>query len=301
MRILLFCSEGYPVGNSTSYALLHQSMALADMGHDVHLYNLNRRPIRLTDYLDAYEFDLVIIDVDHLRSEETWRSLRQYRRTTALRAVGVLYTLPPPPERVWEVLDLAYTPWKGKTFLSLARTVDIRYLPFGYNASLHRRRRDVRQLGPVFVGNTTGGRHAEAQEYLGELSEQRVVLCVGPGFTQDYLDPFVLGGIYSAARCLPNFHYSWAKAEDMILNERFWQSARCGVPVNDYHPLMDEVLEESLVASFCFRDRLEWQDRVRRMNTEEAPVPADILVRLDTALAGNSYHDRMRQLLDWLA
>ncbi len=301
MRILLFCREGYPVSHSTSYVLLHQSMALNDMGHDVHLYNVNKRPVRLTDYLEAYDFDLVIIDVELLRSEELGRILRQYRRVAAVRVVGTLYSLPAPPEQVWEVLDFAFTPWKGKTVSKLGELVDIRYLPFGYSALLHQRRPDGPPLGPVFVGNTTGKREAEAKEYLKDLMDQRVLLCVGPGFEKNYADPFVLGRLYAAARCLPNFHYSWAKGEEMILNERFWQIARCGTPVNDYHPLMNEVLDESLIAAFCFHDKREWQDRIRRLHLGESLMEADLAVRLGAALAGNSYHDRMRQLLDWLA
>jgi hypothetical protein len=301
MRILAFCRESYPVSHSTSYALLHQSMALGDMGHDVCLFNLNKRPMRLTDYLDAYEFDLVIVDMELLRSEELWRTLRQYRRMEAVRVVGALYSLPPPAQPAWEVLDFAFTPWKGKTICALAETEDIRYLPFGYNASLHRRKTDIAPLGPIFVGDTTAGKHAEAEEYLKDLKDHQVVLCVGPGFEQKYLDPFMLGRIYAAARCLPNFHYSWAKGDDLILNERFWQSARCGVPVNDYHPLMDEVLDKPLVKEFCFDDKQKWRERVRRLNSGEFVVPAELLSRLDGALNGHSYQDRMRQLLDWLS
>ncbi len=301
MRILLFCSEGYPVNHSTGYVLLHQSMALNDMGHDVHLYNVNKRPVRLTDYLEAYEFDLVIIDVELLRSEELRRILRQYRRIAAVRVVGTLYSIPAPPEQVWEVLDFAFTPWKGKTVCKLAESVDVRYLPLGYNALLHQRRLDAPTLGPVFVGDTRGRREPEAMEYLRDLMDQRIVMCVGPGFEKKYADPFVIGRLYAAARCLPNFHYSWAKGEDMILNERFWQSARCGVPVNDYHPLMTEALDQPLVTAFCFQDRRAWQDRIRRLHTGESIVEADLSARLGAVLGGNSYHDRMRQLLDWLA
>lgn len=301
MRILVFCRESYPASHSTSYALLHQGMALDDMGHDVHLYNLNRRRVRLTDYLDAYEFDLVIVDVELLRGEELWRALRQYRRREAVRVIGALYSLTAPPQQAWEVLDFAFTPWKGRAVSALAEKADIRYLPFGYNAILHKRETGFPPLGPIFVGDASAGKQAEAEAYLKDLIGQRVVFCVGPGFEQKYLDPFLLGRVYAAARCLPNFHYSWAKGDDMILNERFWQSARCGVPVNDYHPLMDEVLDESLVESFCFADKHKWQDRIRRLNSGEFTVPEELLEHLGGALAGHSYHGRMRQLLDWLS
>jgi hypothetical protein len=300
MRVLIFCREGYPVGHSTSYVLMHQAMALQEMGHDVHLYNFPKWSVRLPDYLDAYEFDLLVVDLEFLEGNDLPQILRQYRKTTAVHAVGALYSLPPPPERVWELLDFGFTPWKGRTIAALARTVDIRYLPFGYNEALHRRQTDIAPLGAVFVGNSTGKRQLESQEYLLGLKRDRVVLCVGPGFEKNYLDPFMLGRVYAAARCLPNFHYHWAKGEDVLLNERFWQSARCGIPVNDYHPLMREVFDESLVKSFCFDDKQDWLDRVRMLNSGETVVPAELLERLDAAIAGNSYHDRMKQLLGWL-
>jgi hypothetical protein len=301
MRILMFCREGYPVQHPTSYVVMHHAMALQDLGHDVHIYNLARRVVRLADYLEAYEFDLLIVDVEFLASEELRRTLRQYRKTTAVHAAGALYSLPPPHQRVWEVLDFAFTPWKGKSISALAGTVDIRYLAFGYSETLHRRQTDISQLGPMFVGNCTGRRQAETEAYLQELRDDRVVLCVGPGFEQNYLDPFVLGRIYAAARCLPNFHYLWAKGEDLVLNERFWQSARCGIPVNDYHPLMKEVFDPVLLRNFCFDDKQDWLDRVRKLNSGEAVVPADLLEHLGATIAGNSYHDRMKQLLSWIA
>ncbi len=300
MRILAFTLESYPNLRPASFVLLHQSMALEDMGHEVHLYNLSRRPIRLTDYLDAYDFDLVIVEVEFLRGEELFRSLRQYRRTAAVRMVGALYSLPPPPPAVWELFDFTFTPWKGRTVSELVTTVDLRSLPLGYSAQLHRRSTDLPPLGPVFVGNAAGELQAEADRYLRKLRDERVVLCIGPGFEQKYMDPFMLGRIYAAARCLPNFHHGQEKGEDLILNERFWQSARCGIPVNDHHALMDEVWHPCLVREFCFDDLNSWQERIRLLNSGQVSVPAEVTARLDEALKGQSYHDRMRQLLEWL-
>jgi hypothetical protein len=300
MRILAFCRESYPVDHSTSYPLLHQSMALADMGHDVHTYSLSKRPMGVSDYLDAYEFDLVIIDLDLLRSEDLRTALVRHRRVAAVRMVGALYSLPPPPLQAWESVDFVFTPWKGNTISALARTIDIKYLPFGYSALLHSRQTDIAPMGPIFVGDATAKKRAGAEEYLKELVARRTVLCVGPGFEQKHLDPFVLGGVYAAARCLPNFHHSWAKGDDLILNERFWQTARCGVPVNDYHPLMSEVFDQSLVENFCFADKQQWRERIEVLGSGRLTLEVGLLAHLDDALSSHSYHDRMGQLLDWI-
>ena len=300
MRILTFSRESYPAGDPAGYALLHQSMALADMGHDVHLYNLTRPPLRLTDYLDSYELDLVFLNVELLRSDWIRRTLQSYRRNEAVHMVGALYSMPPPPPQALDCLDFVFTPWKGSTVTALAETIDIRYLPFGYNAILHKRTMEVPTLGPIFVGNTTAEKQAEAEEYLRDLRDRRIVLCIGPEFEQKHMDPFALGRVYAAARCLPNFHYSWTKGDDLILNERFWQTARCGVPVNDYHALMAEVLDKYLVENFCFADKRIWQERIRSLNAGESGVDPEALSRLDAVLAGHSYHHRMMQLMDWI-
>ncbi len=300
MRILAFSRESYPLNRAAMYPLLHQSMALTEMGHDVHLYNLSKQALRLTDYLDSYEFDLSIVDVDLLHSNGLRHTLYDYRRREAVHMVGALYTLPPPPAKALDCLDFIFTPWRGRTITALAGTIDMRYLAFGYSALLHMRSTGAPNLGPIFVGNTTAKRHDEAEEYLKDLRDQRVVLCVGPGFEQKYLDPFALGRVYAAARCLPNFHYSWEKGDDLILNERFWQAARCGVPVNDYHALMDEVLDKTLLEAFCFADKQAWQERIRSLNAGESVVTPETLSRLDKALAGQSYHDRMKQLMEWI-
>ena len=126
------------------------------------------------------------------------------------------------------------------------------------------------------------------------------MICFGPGFEQKFLDPFVLGNAYAAARCLPNFHYSWEKDQDCMLNERFWQAARCGVPVNDYSPLMDEIFGAALGEYFCFADKGKWQDRVRALNSGADSANPELLNKLDEALTDHSYHDRMKQLLEWL-
>jgi hypothetical protein len=169
-----------------------------------------------------------------------------------------------------------------------------------YNDRLHRRKTGLPAIGGVFVGNTLGVKKREADEYLAKLIEEHSVLGVGPGFEQQYMDPFMLGGVYSSARCLPNFHYSWERTGDFILNERFWQAARCGIPVNDYSPLMDEVFEKQIVDNFCFADKRQWQDRVRSLNSGAEVVDPSLLKKLDEALTGHSYHDRMKQLLAWL-
>ncbi len=300
MRILAFSRESYPLNQPAMYPLLHQSMALTEMGHDVHLYNFSKQVLRLTDYLDSYEFNLVIVDVDMLHSNGLRRTLYDYRRREAVHMVGALYTLPPPPAQAFDCLDFTFTPWRGKTVSALAGTVDIRYLAFGYSALLHKRSTGAPNLGPIFVGDTTAKGQEQAEEYLNDLRNQRIVLCIGPGFDRKYLDPFALGGVYAAARCLPNFHYSRAKGDDLLLNERFWQAARCGVPVNDYHALMGEVLDKGLLETFCFADKRAWQERIRSLNAGESFVNPETLSRLDEALAGHSYHDRMKKLMEWI-
>ena len=179
--------------------------------------------------------------------------------------------------------------------------VDVRYLPFGYNKLLHGRRTEIAPLGPIYVGDAAANKRAGFEEYLKELAEQRVVLCIGPGFERKYLDPFMLGPIYAAARCLPNFHHGWAKGDDLILNERFWQTARCGVPVNDFHPLMTDVFDQSLLENFCFADKQRWQERVRELNSGAHALPAQLFACLDEAISAHSYHDRVMQLLDWIS
>jgi hypothetical protein len=151
------------------------------------------------------------------------------------------------------------------------------------------------------VGNTTGAREQEAEAYLKTLRDERAVLCIGPGHEQKYLDPFMLGRIYSAARCLPNFHYAAETGADWMLNERFWQGARCGTPVNDRSPLMEELWSGTLLSTFCFADRQAWQNRVRRLNSGADQVPPEVISELDRSLAGHSYDDRMRRLIEWLA
>jgi hypothetical protein len=301
MKILALCEESYPVMLPESYVLFHQSMSLERLGHEVHLFNLRKPVLPLLEYLDAYDFDLIYLDLEHLRSHTILQYLRQFRTYEPMRVVASLFTLPPPPEPVWGVVDFAVTPWKGKSVDTIARERDLRYLPLGYNPVLHARNPDLPPLGPVFVGNTIGKREQEADAYLKTLREERTVLCIGPGHEQKYLDPFMLGRVYAAARCLPNFHYAAETGADWMLNERFWQSARCGIPVNDRSPLMEELWGETLLKTFCFADRQAWQDRVRRLNSGADRVQGEMIAELDRSLNGHSYDDRMRQLIGWLA
>jgi len=300
MRILAFARENYPSNHPASYVLLHQSMALEDMGHEVHVYHLDRHPLGLTYYLQCFDFDLIYLDLELLRSQMLLRVLSQYRQSETVRVVGALYRLPPPPDSSWEVVDFAVSPWKGETISTLSGEFDIRYLPLAYNVRLHQRKTNLPATGGVYVGNTSGDRKPEADEYLARLIDEHSVVGVGPAFQEKYMDPFVLGRFYASSRCLPNFHYSWEKTGDCVLNERFWQTARCGVPVNDYSSLMDEVFERELVDNFCFADKRRWQDRVRELASGAEAVNPLLLEKLDHALMGHSYHDRMRQLLQWL-
>jgi hypothetical protein len=301
MRILAPVFESYPAQHPASFILMHQSMALEDMGHEVHLFNITRPLYRLADYLEAYEFDLVYLDLEVLRSADLLRTLREYRRKEPIHLVAAMYALPPPPDEAWEIVDFAVTPWQGRTVEALSGKADVRYLPLGYNSQLHRRETDLPPLGPVFVGNSTGARQAEAEERLKNLSESRLVLCIGPGFEQKYLDPFMLGRVYAAARCLPNFHYRPPDEGNWMLNERFWQAARCGIPVNDFLPLMADVWDKVLLESFCYSERNTWYERVRSLHAGDVTVKAALLQHLDHSLEGHSYRDRMRQLLAWLA
>jgi len=301
MRVLAFCQESYPSEFSSSYILMHQSMAFEELGHEVHLYNVRRRPLRLADYLQVFSFDLIILDTDLLNTDEIWRTLRQHRRIEPLRVVGALNRLPAPQEGpAWDVVDLVFTPWKGDAIERLASNRPVRYLPLAYNSRLHRRETNLPPLGPVFVGNTGGDRQREAREYLGDLASERAVLCLGPAFEQKSLDPLMLGPVYAAARCLPNFHYSWEKESSLILNERFWQTGRCGLPVNDFSPLMSEIWDRTLLENFAFADKREWRDRVRGLNSGAAKIDAAMIVRLDDSMAGHSYTDRVKTLLAWL-
>jgi hypothetical protein len=299
MRILFLTEESYPTQNAVSFIQFHQSMALEELGHEVHLYNCTKPPLNLMDYLQAYEFDLILLELSQSLRDTLWRALHQFRRTEAVRLIGTMNRLSHPPPAAWDLIDFTVTPWHGETVDALRRTRDIRYLPLGYNASLHRRETDLQQLGPVFVGNTLGDRAHEAEEYLGVLRLEQVVLCIGPGFEQKYLDPFMLGRVYAASRCVPNLHYSREKGKDCILNERFWQAGRCGIPVNDHSPLMDQVWDRVLVKEFCFADKPEWQDRVRQLNSG-ARVDSGLITRLDESFAGHSYRNRMLGLLQWL-
>ncbi len=298
MRILAFTRELYPSNFAAGYVLMHQSMALEDMGHEVHYYNQDKHPLGLIDYLSSFDFDLIFLDMEFLRSLPLVRILTQYRNIEPIRVVGALYKLPGPPDHGWEVVDFTVTPWKGKTISALAAKYDLRHLPLAYNARLHHRKTCA--TGGVFVGDTTGERQKEADDCLSELMKERCVTCIGPGFTEKHIDPFALGDVYASARCLPNFHYSWEKSGDCMLNERFWQTARCGIPVNDYSPLMDEVLEKSLLEHFCFADKRSWRDRVRALHSGHETISPALVQKLDEALKEHSYHHRMRQLLEWL-
>jgi hypothetical protein len=299
MRILFLTEESYPAHNPVSFIQFHQSMALEELGHEVHIYNCTRPPLSLVDYLQAYDFDLILLELSQARPDALWRALRQFRRTEPIRLVGTLNRLVWPAPSAWDVVDFTVTPWKGESVEALGRMRDLRYLPLGYNASLHTRETDLQPLGPVFVGNTLGDRSGEAAQYLEALRLEHVVLCIGPGFEQKYLDPFMLSRVYAASRCLPNVHYGRQKGRDCILNERFWQAGRCGIPVNDYSPMMNEVFDDELVKEFCFADTREWQERVRRLNSG-AVVNPRLLARLDESLTGHSYRDRMLALLQWL-
>ena len=298
MRILTLAGESYPSRDSTSFILMHQSMALEELGHEVHYYQPVKHPLGLTDYLHSFDFDLIFLDLEFLRSQPLLHILAKYRRVEPVHLVGALYSLPAPPGSVWEIADFTVTPWKGQTISNLAAKFDLRYLPLGYNARLHRR--GSISTGSIFVGNTTGSKQKEAGAYLDELIGERSVSCIGPAFAEKYLDPFALGRFYAASRCLPNFHYSWEKSGDYILNERFWQTARCGIPVNDYSPLMNELFQKHLLEHFCFDDRYIWQDRIRSLNSSTETVHPALVQKLDQAMEGHSYHDRMKQLLDWL-
>ena len=50
MRILAPVFESYPAQHPASFILMHQSMALEDMGHEVHLFNITRPLYRLADF-----------------------------------------------------------------------------------------------------------------------------------------------------------------------------------------------------------------------------------------------------------
>jgi hypothetical protein len=300
MRILTISPQSYP-SERASYILMHQSMALEDLGHEVHLHNSQRRIPRLMDHLQAFEFDLIILEVDVLSVEEVWRTLRQYRRMEPVRVVASLNRLPAVPEGpAWEIVDLVFTPWKGESHDRMSALREVKYLPLGYNPRLHGRETDLPPLGPVFVGDTCGSRNAEASEYLSALQAEHAVLCIGPAFEQKSIDPMMLGRLYAASRCLPNFHYACEKQGEFILNERFWQTARCGIPVNDYSPLMREVWSAELMDHFSFADTRDWQSRIRSLKSGAVAVPPEIRQQLHDAMQGHSYRERMKQLLVWL-
>jgi hypothetical protein len=298
MRILAFTRESYPTNYPTSYILMHQSMALEELGHEVHYYQPDKHPLGLADYLNSFDFDLIFLDLEFLRSNPLLRILAQYRRAEPVHLVGALYNLAAPPDPAWEIVDFTITPWKGQTASGLMTQFDLRYLPLAYSARLHQR--NSASAGSIFVGNTTGNNQEEAGRYLDELIRERCVFCIGPGFDEKYVDPFMLGRFYASSRCLPNFHYTWEKSGDCILNERFWQTARCGIPVNDYSPLMDEVFEKDLLEQFCFADTRIWQERVRNLSSGVETLHPALIQKLDDSLRGHSYTDRMNQLLDWL-
>jgi hypothetical protein len=298
MRILAFTRESYPSNYAASYILMHQSMALEELGHEVHHYQPDKHPLGLTDYLNCFNFDLIFLDLEFLRSTPLLHILAQYRRAEPIHVVGAMYSLPAPPGPAWEIVDFTITPWKGETTSGLAAQFDLRYLPLAYSDRLHRRQ--SASAGSIFVGDTTGNKQKEAGGYLDDLIRERSVFCIGPGFAEKYMDPFMLGRLYASSRCLPNFHYGWEKSGDCILNERFWQTARCGIPVNDHSPLMDEVFEKDLLEQFCFADTRAWQNRVRNLNSGAETVHPALIQKLDDSLKEHSYKDRMKQLVDWL-
>ena len=301
MRVLALAHESYPTRFARSFALLHQAMALEELGHEVHLYNVHKPPLPLAAYLEAYDLDLILGDLDLVATDTVRTPLAKFRRLAPVRVIGFLYSLPGPAEAAWELVDFAATPWRGATVERLARNHDLRYLPFGYNRRLHRRAGELPRLGAVYAGNLTSTEdRAEAQEYLAPLVDERTVLPIGAGFAQPYLDPYALGSVYAAARCLPNFHYARAKGEDLLLNERFFQTSRCGIPVHDYSPLMEEVLGKELAGTFCVPGKTCWQDRVRALVAGVEQVDTRLLDRLDAAFEGHSYHERMQQLLNWI-
>jgi len=84
------------------------------------------------------------------------------------------------------------------------------------------------------------------------------------------------------------------------LNKRFWQTARCGLPVNDFNPLISEVWDRTLLENFAFADKRRWQDRVRSLHSGATTVDAAIVAKLADSMAGHSYTDRMKTLLAWL-
>lgn len=301
MRILTFARESYPVSHPASFVALHQNMALEELGHLVHLYRLDRPPMPLNDYLEAFDFDLFFCDIELLASRNLWETLYKFRAREAVRMVAVQYTPDGAHDAAWDLIDFAVTPWRGPSVEARARARDLRYLPLGYNGALHKPQATETEIGPVFVGNVTGMKSAEAESYLAALRSDHVVLCVGPGSEQPYLDPFALGRVYASARCLPNFHHESEKGRDAMLNERFWQSARCGTPVNDYSWLMSELWDEELTKAFCFADKARWQARVRALHAGTAALEPEMLARLRESVREHSYAHRMRQLLDWLA
>jgi hypothetical protein len=300
MRILAFTQENYPSNYAASFVLMHQAMALEELGHEVHFYNTGKHPLGLRDYLHCFDFDAIFLDLEFLRSQPLLRTLAQYRRAEPVRAIGALYKLPAPPDPAWEVVDFTITPWKGEAMSTLAGKFDLRYLPFAYNSRLHQRKPGLHSYAGIFVGNTAAEKKEESEERLASLIVENSLLCIGPAFTEKHIDPFLLGQVYASSRCLPNFHYSWEKNGNFLLNERFWQTARCGIPVNDYSPLMGEVFDTKLLESFCFADKRIWRQRVQALNAGTESVDPLLVQELDSALAGHSYHDRMKQLLDWI-
>ncbi len=301
MRILCFNSEKYPARQSGGYVLLHQSMALESMGHDVHIFTLGKTSTHLADYLDAYEFELIYLDMAFLQDTGLRALMQNYRSRAAVWMVGALHALPEPDRQAWELVDFVTTPWKGARIDRLSREWDLRYLPLGYNAELHRRMGSPETLGPVYVGNAGIADKSDTGSALRTLVAEGVVLGIGPAFEKKYVDPFMLARVYSAARCLPNFHHAGEKGDDCMLNERFWQSARCGIPVNDFSPIMTEILEPSLVDAFCFDGVRDWQDRIRMLQTGADAISATLIEKLEHSMLGHSYTDRMKQLIDWVA
>jgi len=300
VRILLPCRENYPALEASSYVFFHQSMALEELGHEVHWFNLSRPPMRFLDYLDAYDFDLIYLDTLALEDPFFVRSLAYYRNRQPVRVVGAIFTLPNAVISGLSLTDLCVTPWRGPAIERLGHEAEIRYLPLGYSSMLHRRGADPPRLGPVFVGNLSGRNGDGFADGLAPLHGERVVLCIGPSFEQKFLDPFMVGTVYASSRCLPNFHAPGEKGENRMLNERFWQTARCGVPVNDYSNLMEEVLDAGLREQICFAGVERWQERIRRLNACPGEFPEDLKRCLDRVLDPHSYNSRMKQLLDWI-